>query len=946
MDGCRTRLIVRISVAAAAALLLAADAMAVDDPFASCRQTFAGKPDDYESAYCFYEVTAQKNLWDEGARVFDALIAEHPSNLWLPLAYGHVYRTREPARAEALYRQSAEGFQRAGHAEGEILARSNLRNFLFPKGRVDDAARETARVADIGRSVSDPMLKARAWTLEATHVQDTGGDLALAYRLLKQTEDVIFPNGPYRLKRSTLNSLGLVAFRLGRLDQALAVFQKLDELAAAEGEALARANAQYNILNTSTLKESLLPSPGGRERLLVLAERSLATAVSAQNRDVTLKTHRALGELLARDPETRATALAHVESCLALAVKLHQPHDEAVCSWVKASLLSAASPRESRIAERQALDATERAHSPRTQAYSAGRRMRISWAAKPRAAAVADSLAAIDSIETLRSLQEDLDGSAEQFSTWTSDYHWLSGRLLQDGNADDLELGFAIVERMRARSLLDSIERKRVRVDAAAPVVRTRREILERIARVQQKLMNPDLADSARQPLADELQDLELRELDARREIGISFPAQKSGTTPFADMRALQAALRPNEALLSFQVALWKTFEGEFGGGAWLVSLTRDARTVHRLPDRVELAHMVPLFRGLIERGDGLDAAAGVRLYALLLGGALDQLPSSIQRLILVPDGPLHHLPFDALRSPDGIALGQRYELSIVPSATLWRHWREKGPHTPTHRSLAFADPVLEVSVSADATERGASIQRGLRLGRLPYARRETDAIGRYLGGVDALVGSGASEKALKGRNLRDYDILHFAVHAVADDGRPERSAVLLAPGASNEDGLLQSREIEELDLDRRVVVLSACETASGTILSGEGVLSLARAFFEAGATTVIGSRWPIRDRDAASLFESFYRQVGRGASLSEALKAAKQEAIAAERPASAWASLVLLGDGDFRPFPHGRTEPAAAASRVPLMLALGFLVLCFAGWRWLRRASVTHQVP
>ena len=80
-----------------------------------------------------------------------------------------------------------------GNVEGEILARSNLRNFLFPKGRADDAARETARVAELGRSVNDPLLKARAWTLEATQVQDSGGDLGRRVPLLKRTEAAIFP---------------------------------------------------------------------------------------------------------------------------------------------------------------------------------------------------------------------------------------------------------------------------------------------------------------------------------------------------------------------------------------------------------------------------------------------------------------------------------------------------------------------------------------------------------------------------------------------------------------------------------------------------------------------------------------------------------------------------------------------------------------------------------
>src|SRR5688572_8754488 len=77
------------------------------DPYASCRDRFANAPDDYDSALCFYQITIGERRYDEGARVFDALIAANPGNFWLRLAYGHVYRTREPNRAEQLYRQAA-----------------------------------------------------------------------------------------------------------------------------------------------------------------------------------------------------------------------------------------------------------------------------------------------------------------------------------------------------------------------------------------------------------------------------------------------------------------------------------------------------------------------------------------------------------------------------------------------------------------------------------------------------------------------------------------------------------------------------------------------------------------------------------------------------------------------------------------------------------------------
>ena len=242
------------------------------DPFAACRQQFAAKPLDYESAYCFYQTALNGRVLDEGARVFEALMREHPDNFWLPLAYGHTYRERDPIRAEALYRQSADGFQKQRNADGEILARSNLRNYLFPRGRLQDATVETERVVALGVSVDDPMLKAQAWMLQASHVQDTGGDLGVAYRLLKQSERAIFPHGSYRLKRTCLNSLGSVAFRMGRVDEALAIYEELDRLAAAAGDALEQAATRYNILNASSMKEDLLPTPGAKQRLTRLAE--------------------------------------------------------------------------------------------------------------------------------------------------------------------------------------------------------------------------------------------------------------------------------------------------------------------------------------------------------------------------------------------------------------------------------------------------------------------------------------------------------------------------------------------------------------------------------------------------------------------------------------------------------------------------------------------------
>jgi CHAT domain-containing protein/tetratricopeptide (TPR) repeat protein len=909
------------------------------DPFAACRQQFAADPQDYESSYCFYQTALRQRLFKEVARVFEALMQEHPDNFWLPLSFGHVYRETDPDRTEALYRRAADGFRTQRHAGGEILARSNLRNYLFPKGRLKDATAEMERVTAVAAAVDDPLLKGQAWTLEATHVQETGGDLGVAYRLLKQTQRAIFPQGSYRLKRSCLSSLGLVAFRMGRADEALAVFEELDRLAGGEGDAREQAAARYNILNVSSMKESLLPTPGARPRLMAVAERSLESALAARYTVVVLKTHRTIAALLARDSGARAKALDHVQQCLMLSVEARQPHDEAVCSWLEASLLHDTDPDRAQAAERRALAATTRANSRLTEAYSASRHMQLSWDTKTRTDAIRDSLAAIDSIETLRSLQDDADSSAELFSTWTLEYYWFSGRLLRDLQDGDLDLAFSITERLRARSLLDRLERSRQRIDPSLPVAVKRRSLLESIAKVQRGLMDPAIKDDDRRSAHEQLDELERQEEEARRQISVAAHDRHPASPAFANLEAVQSALANNEALLSFQVGIWDTYEGEFGGGSWLIALTRHGRAVYRIPDRAQLAPVVPVFTGLLARSDNVGTPAAVRLYDDILADAVKGLPPEIERLILVPDGPLHRLPFDALRPQlDAAPIASRYEIEIVPSATLWLQWRRNPPSPGNRRALAFADPELEISGDGQAIVRNAVLQQGLSVGRLPYARRESRSLERHLGGVEALVGKQASERALKDRDLRGYDILHFAAHAVADETRPERSAVLLSPGADGEDGLLQAREIEGLDLDGRIVVLSACQTASGAILSGEGVLSLARAFFAAGARAVIGTSWPIRDEDAAVLFDAFYSKLGGGASLSEALSYAKTEAMNAGLPPAAWASLVLLGDGAFRPFPEGRRETPPTLLVVSAVGTGMILLLALAGYRLTRR--------
>jgi CHAT domain-containing protein len=213
----------------------------------------------------------------------------------------------------------------------------------------------------------------------------------------------------------------------------------------------------------------------------------------------------------------------------------------------------------------------------------------------------------------------------------------------------------------------------------------------------------------------------------------------------------------------------------------------------------------------------------------------------------------------------------------------------------------------------------------------LPRARIEAQEIVRRVGGSsELLVGDAATEGAFKQATLRDYGVIHLAAHALVDHETPERSAIVLAAG-SEEDGLLQMREIVDLDLDRGVVVLSACRSAAGPQIEGEGVMSLARAFFAAGAATVVGSLWPLRDDEAEPLFREFYDRLARGETVSAAMAGARRARIRAAAPPASWAGVIVLGEGGVAPIARSaRIPPAWLAGGVAVSIALVTFVL----WR------------
>ncbi|HEY6252329.1 MAG TPA: CHAT domain-containing protein [Candidatus Angelobacter sp.] len=262
------------------------------------------------------------------------------------------------------------------------------------------------------------------------------------------------------------------------------------------------------------------------------------------------------------------------------------------------------------------------------------------------------------------------------------------------------------------------------------------------------------------------------------------------------------------------------------------------------------------------------NPALATEIYNILLNGVVERFHRP--RLIIIPDGALNFLPFEALQAQDGQFLVSSAVVSYTPSATALWNLRAHRTASGSRPLLAigdvdYADRRIPQSSSTRAAWIPVTVLRDLaefssaHLQNLPESREEVLSIARIAGPqATVLMGKEATKTAFKAKPISQYRIIHLAVHAIADSRYPDRSALVLAPDQPPEDGLLQVREISRLHLNADLVTLSACETGIGMAEGEAGVISLERAFLMGGAKSVMASLWNVEDRSTSNLMEAF----------------------------------------------------------------------------------------
>jgi len=504
---------------------------------------------------------------------------------------------------------------------------------------------------------------------------------------------------------------------------------------------------------------------------------------------------------------------------------------------------------------------------------------------------------------------------------------------LERGAGRDAE-ALAASEQARARELLDLLARERVDLRHRMPPELEAREVAtgERIALLQTRLWSAteSLPATDIQRLKRELNQAEDEEKELDAEIRRRQPA-------YAAVRAPRPLLLSEiQGLLDNSTALLEFFVGE--ESSYLFVVTRQGLATHPLPPRRQLEPLVERVHAAVEQDSRFRgrhfAEDAYQLYRLLLLPASGDLRGK-SRLIIAPDGPFHSLNFEVLLTaavPGGGPprrdlpyLIRERSVSYVPSASvlaqLLTESRRRGEADVRGKLfVGFGDP-SEASSPAQGTgaaplaiggcdrpggpggwRRGGLALAGVGQPRpLPAAHDEVCRIAKLFPADEAVVflGRDASEENVKtSASVTWARNLHFAAHGLLEESSPERSGLRLAHASSTEDGLLQVREVFNLDLHADLVVLSACQSGLGKAVSGEGLIGMTRAFLYAGAGSVVVSLWQVDDNSTSDLMVSFYRHLQEVGDKTVALRHAKLELIDRSRYVHPyfWAPFILIG--------------------------------------------------
>jgi CHAT domain-containing protein/Tfp pilus assembly protein PilF len=855
-------------------------------------------------------------------------------------------------------KQSLDYYQRAlsiwrdlGDRRGQALALLNFAYTYSDVGEMREALDYYNQALTFWISARD--LRGRSMTLTAIgRLYSRMGESQQALNHFEHAMQLIEPIGAHAEKGRVLTGLADIYNQLGKKREAIEYYNQALSLFRAAGDYSGEVGTIYDAAD-------VFYSLGEYQKALDYYQQALA--ISGAANDVRLQAYeiRQIGRVYAALGDD-SKALLHYHRALAF---LHQEKEfrgEAdTLNPIARILETRGETVKARNYYSRALMLSRRAEYRMGEAATLYNLARLERDRGNLNEARTFTQSAIEVIESLRTKVASQELRASYFASVRQHYELYMDVLMQLDKARPAEgfaeAAFAISEKARARSLLESLQEARADIRQGVDAALLERERLlqqtlyGKTARHAQVLGSSSDAAEA-EALSKEIDRLSIEYEEVRAQIRSRSPryAALTQAQPLSLNKIQQQVLDDGSLMLEYSL-------GDERSYVW--AITRSETFSYELPGRTEietaarnvyasLTASQPLAGESPEQTQARVAKANEELPAqiaqlsrIVLGPVNSRLGT--KRLLIVPDGALQYVPFQILTAAgptnsgsaetamvrEPRALVMDHEIVNEPSAsTLALLIDDTVGRKPAAKTIAvFADPVFEAddprinsanqnSSSATSQLQDSDSQRALRdvgvaqqgghIPRLQASRLEAEAIMSvtpWWSGFEA-TGFEASRATMMSPDIGNYRILHFATHGLLNDDHPELSGVVLSlfdEKGQQQEGFLRLHDIYNLKLPVDLVVLSACNTGLGKDVRGEGLIGLTRGFMYAGASSVVASLWKVDDEATAELMRYFYRfMLKDGLSPAAALRKAQVTMLQQKRWQSPyyWSGFIIQG--------------------------------------------------
>jgi tetratricopeptide (TPR) repeat protein len=874
-----------------------------------------------------------------------------------------------PSEALRYYEQALPIHNDVGNRASEATSLSHIGTVYFAIGNPNEALRYFNQALPLHRDVGDR-------SGEASTLNDIGsvyshlGDKNEALNYLNQALTIRHDEGDRLGEAVTLNNMGKVYLGMGNNSEALRYYE---QALAIHRDVGSRINEAITLGNIGTVYSQL----GRNHETLDYYEQALAIHREVGNRSGEATTLTNVGTAYS-DQGNNSEALRYYEQALVIHREVgNRAHEAKTISSIGSIYSDRGNPSEALAYYEEALQISrevgdraheagilnrlgvidlEHEHISEALAYheealqisrevndrprEASTLSHLSWVYRvqndlPTALAYIEEAIAI--IEQLRSEITSTELRTSYFATVQGYYqlqidilmqlHQYQCNCEQNPESGYDRRAFNVSERTRARTLIELLAESNLDITTNLdPELQQRERNLrqqlqsldaERVARLQAIQDNSEIA-----PIVSEFDHKTtqtLRQLDSlAAELRQTNPAYAAiqYPQPLTLEQIQQQVLDPDTTLLQYSL-------GDEQSYLWVVGQNRFESFI--LAGRNEIETAAREFYASVDRaGNPITSGRTAQaLSELILAPVADRLTT--ERLLIVPDGILHQIPFSAIAVPNQTTyqpLISQHEIVSAPSSTVIATNRETMGDRPLapHRLAVLADPIFSASddrltgrttrESSEAIDpNGVSdLSRALRdfdlrnLARLPNTKTEADRLIALANGDEtAVFDFDANYPWVTANNANRYQYVHFATHGFANSENPELSGLVLSLLDANgnpQNGFLRLGEIFNLQLPAELVVLSACQTGLGENVGGEGMVGLTRGLMYAGAERTVLSLWNVNDEKTADLMVRFYRDIWQnGLTPAAALRRAQLEMWQAGDHPYYWAAFGVQGE-------------------------------------------------